>query len=274
MSGQSHSLPARADAAAPEAERGAAAERETAEGRGGAAAGSSARMRTGGGAAAYWRKAWAITRKDLRAEFRGREVFPTMVAFSVLAVIVFGLAFDLRVPEADMVAPGVLWVVILFGGVLGLNRTFGAEADRGTLAALLLAPVDRSAIYFGKFFATLLLTLATEAMILPVILVIFDVNLFGLPVLLGVLLGTIGYVGVGTLFAALTASSRARESMLPILLLPVMVPIFTAGVGLTANVLDGHTFADLQRWLLLMIGYDVVFLTVAYLVFDLIWEEA
>ncbi len=231
-------------------------------------------MRTGGGIGAYWRKVGAIVGKDLRAEFRGREVFPTMAAFSVLAVIVFGLAFDLRVPEAGMVAPGVLWVVILFGGVLGLNRTFGAEADRGTLAALLLAPVDRSAIYFGKFIATLLLTLAAEAIVLPVILVIFDVNLFHPAVLAGVLLGTVGYVGVGTLFAALTASSRARESMLPILLLPVMVPIFTAGVGLTAGILDGDTFADLQRWLLLMAGYDIVFLTIAFLVFDLIWEES
>jgi heme exporter protein B len=242
----------------------------------GAEAGAGAvqvRMRTGGGAGAYWRKVGAISRKDLRAEFRGREVFPTMAAFSVLAVIVFGLAFDLRVPEASMVAPGVLWVVVLFGGVLGLNRTFGAEADRGTLAALLLAPVDRSAIYFGKFFATLLLTLATEAIILPVILVIFDVNLFHPAILLGLLLGTIGYTGVGTLFAALTASSRARESMLPILLLPVMVPIFTAGVALTAAIVDGRTLADVQRWLFLMAGYDVVFLTIAYIVFDLIWEE-
>ncbi|MGL4651246.1 MAG: heme exporter protein CcmB [Caldilineaceae bacterium] len=237
-------------------------------------AAASVRMRTGGGAGAYWRKVWAIARKDLNAEFRGREVFPTMVAFSILAVIVFGLAFDLRVPESSMVAPGVLWVVILFGGVLGLNRTFGAEADRGTLAALLLAPVDRSAIYFGKFIATFLIMLATEAIVLPVILVIFDVNLFNPAVLLGVLLGTVGYVGVGTLFAALTASSRARESMLPILLLPVMVPIFTAGVGLTSKIVDGGDFADVARWLYLMVGYDIVFLTIAYLVFDLIWEES
>lgn len=236
--------------------------------------GSLAEMRIGGGAGAYWRKIWAIARKDLRAEFRAREVFPTMAAFSVLAVIVFGLAFDLRVPEAEMVAPGVLWVVVLFGGVLGLNRTFGAEADRGTLAALLLAPVDRSAIYFGKFIATLALTLATEAVILPIILVIFDVSLFQPAVLLALLLGTVGYVGVGTLFAALTSNSRARESMLPILLLPVMVPIFTAGVGLTSGILDGDTFAEVQRWLWLIAGYDVVFLTIAYLVFDLIWEES
>lgn len=266
MSAQQRSLDAPNAPGAPGAPAGDAV--------GSDAVGGDALMRTGGGAAAYWRKVGAIAQKDLRAEFRGREVFPTMAAFSVLAVIVFGLAFDLRVPEAAMVAPGVLWVVILFSGVLGLNRTFGAEADRGTLAALLLAPVDRSAIYFGKFIATLLLTLASEALVLPVMLVIFDVNLFQPAVLAGVLLGTVGYVCVGTLFAALTASSRARESMLPILLLPVMVPIFTAGVAITAGILDGDSFADVQRWLLLMAGYDVVFLTIAFLVFDLIWEES
>ena len=163
-----------------------------------------------------------------------------MIAFSVLAVVVFGLAFDLRVPRADMVAPGVLWVVLLFAGVLGLNRVFGAEVDRGSLSALLLAPVDRSAIYFGKVIAQMAFMLAMEAFVVPIVLVIFDVNLFSPWILAGLLLGTLGYVSVGTLFAALTASTRARETMLPILLLPVMVPIFVAGVGLTANILDGR----------------------------------
>lgn len=231
-------------------------------------------MRTTGGPGTWLRKLWAVALKDLRAEFRAKEVFATMAAFSVLAVIVFGLAFDLRVPRAEMVAPGVLWVVVLFGGILGLNRSFGAEADRGTLPALLLAPMDRSAIYFGKFLASLLFTLATEVLVLPVILLIFDVSLFQPLSLLGLLLGTVGYVGVGTLFAALTASTRARESMLPILLLPVMIPVFVAGVGLTSNVVDGRNFETVQRWLWLIAGYDLVFLTVAYLVFDLIWEEA
>lgn len=230
-------------------------------------------MRTGGGVAAYLHKVWAIAAKDLRAELRAKESLSVMVAFSLLAVFIFGLAFDLRVPEATMVAPGVMWVVILYSGVLGLNRSFGAEMDRGTLAALLLAPVDRSAIYFGKFLAHFIFMLLNEAIILPVTVVIFDVNILQPWILIGVLLGTIGYVAVGTLFAALAASSRARESLLPILLLPVMVPIFMAGVALAANVLDGRTLDEFQRWLWVMVVYDLIFVTVAYLVFDLIWEE-
>ena len=167
----------------------------------------------------------------------------------------------------------MLGVVILFTGILGLNRSFGAEVDRGSLAALLLAPVERSAIYFGKMLANLLFLLTTELIILPAVLVIFNVNVFRVWILLGLLLGTVGYVSVGTLFAALAANARARESMLPILLLPVMLPVFIAGVKITAIVLDDRGLGDLQRWLGILTVYDLIFVTVAFLVFDLIWEE-
>ena len=221
----------------------------------------------------FLRKVWWIAWKDLRTELRSREIFTTMLAFSALAVVVMGLAFDLRVPKSEMVAPGVLWVVVLFTGVLGLNRSFGAEVDRGSLSALLLAPVDRSAIYFGKLLANLVFILVTEMLLLPVILIIFDVNLFLPQILLGLLLGTIGYVSVGTLFAALSASSRTRESLLPVLLLPVMIPVFVAGVGLTANVIDARNLSSIGRWFSLLIAYDLIFITLSFLLFDLIWED-
>jgi heme exporter protein B len=234
--------------------------------------GQPVRMRTEVGASAYLNKVWAIVAKEVRAEVRSKEIFSTMVVFGVLAVIIFGLAFDLRVPESAMVVPGSLWVVVLFAGVLGLHRSFGAEADRGSLAALLLAPMDRSIIYFGKLLANLLFMLSMETLILPIFLILFDVNLFHPWILVGLLLGSLGYAGIGTLFGALTANTRARETMLPILLLPVMVPIFVAGVGLTAGILDGREMAGLWRWLQLMVVYDLVSLAVAYMVFDLIWE--
>ncbi len=230
-------------------------------------------MRTGGGAAAFVRKVWAVALKDLAAELQGREVFSTMTVFSALAVLIFGMAFDLRVPEAEMVVPGVLWVIILFAGVLGLNRSFGAETDRGTLPALLLAPMDRSAIYFGKAIANFVFTLGTAAVILVVMYFIFDTPLLQPLILLVTLLGTLGFVGVGTIFAALTASVRARESLLPILLLPVMVPVFMAGVAATAGVLDGGGLKEITNWLWLLLVFDLLFLVVAYLLFDLILEE-
>lgn len=229
-------------------------------------------MRTEGGASAYQRKVWTILAKEIRAEIRGKEVFSTMIVFGLLAAIVFGLAFDLRVANPERVVPGILWVIVLFAGVLGLHRSFGAEVDRQTLAGLLLAPVDRSAIYFGKLLANLVFMLLMEALLLPVFLILFDVSLFHPWILLALALGTIGYTGVGTLFAALTANSRARETMLPILLLPVVVPVFTAGVALTGGILDGQPASGLWRWLLILGLYDLLFLAIAYLVFDLLWD--
>lgn len=226
-----------------------------------------------GGFSAFLRKVWWIAWKDLRIELRSRDIFTTMIAFSALAVVMLGLSFDLRVPKMEMVAPGALWVIVLFTGVLGLNRSFGAEVDRGSLAALLLAPVDRSAIYFGKLLANLIFIVATEIVLLPVILIIFDVNLFQPQILMGLLLGTIGYVSVGTLFAALSANARTRESLLPVLLLPVMIPVFVAGVGLTANVVDGRNLSSIGRWFSLLIAYDLIFITLSFLLFDLIWED-
>src|SRR5690606_25404549 len=108
---------------------------------------------------------------------------------------------------------------------------------------------DRSAIYFGKLIANLIFMLATAALLVPLILVLFDVNLANPAILLGVLLGALGYVGVGTLLAALTANTRARESLLPILLLPVMIPVFLAGVGLSAGLIAGRTLYEVHRWM-------------------------
>ncbi len=229
-------------------------------------------MAPGRGLRAYLGKVQAIALKELRVEWRAREVSTTMVVFGLLAAIIFGMAFDLRVPTPRMVVPGILWVIVLFTGVVGLHRSFGAEVDRDTLAGLLLAPMDRSAIYFGKLLANLLYLLMAEALLLPALLILFDTNLFQPTILVGLLLGSLGYAEVGTLFAALTAHSRAREALLPVLLLPVMVPVFIAGASLTAGVLDGAPGSGVGRWIAMLVLYDLLFVVAAYLLFDLIWE--
>ncbi|MEM7128114.1 MAG: heme exporter protein CcmB [Chloroflexota bacterium] len=221
----------------------------------------------------YLRKLWAIALKDLRIELRTREVLGSMALFSVLAAVVFGLAFDLRIPDSEVVVPGVLWVVMLFAGTLGLNRSFGGEVELGTLAALLLAPVDRSAIFFGKVLANLVLLLITQLLVLPSILILYDSNLFRPWILVSLFFGALGYAIVGAFFAALTAGVHSRETLLPIMLLPVLVPLFLAGVGLTTAVLDGRPFIDFRHWVALLIAYDLIFVVISFLLFDLIWEE-
>jgi len=215
----------------------------------------------------------AIVWKDIRAELRTKDIFSSMFVFALLAVIVFNFAFELRVPDMKMVAPGIIWVAVSFAGTLGLNRAFVIEQDKGSLAGLLLAPVDRSAIYFGKMLGNLLFMLVVEAILLPLVMIFFNLTLLTWQHLLVLGLGTFGFAAVGTIFSAIAVNTRAREVLLPILLFPVLVPVLVAGVKMTGALLDGETFSSLSNWLRLTLVYDVVFTGVAYLTFGYVVEE-
>ncbi len=225
------------------------------------------------GARGYLRKVATIVWKDVISELRTRDIFSAMFVFALLAVLIFQFAFDLRVDNVRAVAPGVLWVTIAFAGVLGLNRSFVLESDKGCLEGLLLTPVDRSAIYFGKMVGNLLFMLVVEAIILPIFVILFDVPLLRWDVGMVVLLGTVGFAAVGTLFSAMAVNTRAREVMLPILLFPVVVPVLIAGVRLTGGFLDGEPLSEMRNWLQLLIGFDVIFLAIALMTFDYVVEE-
>jgi len=220
----------------------------------------------------YLRKVWAIVWKDLLTELRTREMISSMLVFALLVLFIFNFAFELRVEQVMAVAPGVLWVTFTFAGMLGLNRAFVLEKDRGCLDGLLLSPVDRSAIYFGKMLGNTLFMLIVEAIALPVFVVLFNLPFPPLlPVV--VLLGTVGFAGVGTLFSAMTVHTRAREVLLPVLLFPVVVPVIIAAVKLTAGLLDGVSLSETMHWLRLLVAFDVIFLAVAYMTFDYVVEE-
>jgi heme exporter protein B len=218
----------------------------------------------------YLRKIGAIVWKDIVAELRTKEMFSAMFVFAVLVIVIFNFAFDLRVSgdRVRQVAPGALWVAFAFAGILGLNRAFVAEKDRGCLEGLLLAPMDHTAIYFGKMLSTVLFMFVVEALMLPVFTAFFGVNLFDLRLLLVVLLGTLGFAGVGTILSAMTAQTRAREVLLPILLLPVAAPVLIAAVKATAGILDGLSMGEMARWLQLLVAFDVIFPAVAFMTFD------
>jgi heme exporter protein B len=221
----------------------------------------------------FLRKVMAIVWKDVRAELRTKDILSSMLVFAGLSVLIFQFAFDLRADNVRLVLPGVLWIAITFAGVLGLNRSFILEQDRGSLEGLLLAPMDRSAIYFGKLIGNLLFIFIVELLLLPLMTVLFNVWLLSPALLLVVALGTIGYAAVGTLFAALSINTRAREVMLPILLFPVMVPVFVAGVQAVSRLLDGETLADIFRWVQLLVAYDAIFIAAAMLLFEYVVEE-
>jgi heme exporter protein B len=226
--------------------------------------------RTGG----YFRKVLAIIRKDIATEIRTKEMMSAMFVFSLLIIFIFNFAFDLRADNLQALAPGVLWVAITFAGMLGLNRSFILERDRGVLDGLLLAPVDRSAIYFGKMIGNVLFISVVEIFILPFFIVLFNQPVQIVPLLIGVvILGTIGLAGVGTLFSAMAVHTRAREILLPIMLFPVIVPVMLAAVRLTAGILDQTPFEDVSHWLALMVAFDTIFIAASFILFEFAVEE-
>ncbi len=222
----------------------------------------------------FLHKVFAIVAKDIAAELRTREMLSSMFVFSLLVILIFNFAFELRADNQAALAPGVLWVAIAFAGMLGLSRSFILEKDRGSIEGLLLAPVDRSAIFLGKLLGNVLFIAVVELIILPIFVVLFNLSADALPMLVGVmLLGTLGFAGVGTLFSAMVVHTRAREVLLPVLLFPVVVPVILSSVKLTAAILDRVPLAEVQNWLNLLAAFDVIFMTLSFMLFEYVVEE-
>ena len=221
----------------------------------------------------YWKAIAAIAWKDLAAELRSRELLSAMLVFSLLVILIFNFALELDITTRRSVTSGVLWTTFAFAGTLGLNRSMAVEKDRGCLDGLLLAPVDRSAIYFGKVISNLAFMLIVEAIVLPIYSVLYNINLFQPGLLMVILLGSIGYVAVGTLLSSMAVQTRTRDVLLPILLFPVVVPILIAAVKASGGYLTGANMDEILPWLNLLIVYDVIFTAIAFMVFDYVVEE-
>jgi heme exporter protein B len=222
----------------------------------------------------YLRQVAAIIAKDIAAELRTREMLSSMGVFSILVIVVFNFAFELTERQVVLTAtPGALWVTIVFAGMLGLNRSLAVELDKGCLDGLLLTPVDRSAIFIGKALGNALFMLVVEVIILPLFVVLFNVPLIQPWVVLIVVLGTLGFAGVGTLLSSMAVNTRAREVMLPILLFPVAIPELIAAVKATAGAMAGLPVSEWQQWLSLLMVFDVVLVAVSFMVFEYVVEE-
>jgi heme exporter protein B len=223
----------------------------------------------------FLRQLLTLIWKDLLVEARGRETILAGAVFALLILVIFNFAFDLRVENVAAVAPGVLWVTITFAGVLSLGRAFARERDRRTLDGLLLAPVDRSALYLAKVFTSVLSMLVVEVVALLAFVGLFNLTV-DLPLLvLALVLGTLGLAGVGTLFAAIAAHTRAREVLLPVLLFPVQVPVILATVKSTGAAIrvPGLDPPDVGQWLGLLVAYDALFLALSVVLFEYAIEE-
>jgi len=222
------------------------------------------------------RTAWLIARKDLLVEVRSRELAYTTLFFALACVLVFSFAFVHEGKAPDGAAEGILWVAMAFSGTLALGRAFERERQSETLRALLLGPGERASVYLGKLIGLFALMTGVELILVPIVGFLFDAPIGRAPFLLGGLIaaGTLGFAGVGTLFAAMLVRAHSRDVLLPLLLYPITVPVIIAGVRGTASIFAADPNLDAAlAWLSILVFFDAVFVVLSLWVFDPVMSE-
>ncbi len=224
----------------------------------------------------FFNTALLVLKKDFAIELKSREIVYTTLLFALSCILIFSLTFVVEGQPLAEAASGIVWIAIAFSGTLALGRTFERERYSETLRALMLAPAPRAAIYVGKLLGMVTLLVAAEALIVPLVSVLFQANLVAqLPLLAPLLLlGTLGFAGVGTLFAAMLVRARTRDVLLPILLYPITVPVMIAGVRGTSALLQDPAEPTLAvMWIAILASFDVVFVTLALWTFEPLMTE-
>lgn len=221
------------------------------------------------------RQARAVLWKDLLAERRTKVNFNAVVAFAVVTLLLAGFALGPDAEALRKAAVGIVWLTILFAGVLAFNRSYQGELETGALDALLHYPGDRRAIFVGKLVANLVFVLLVEVVIVPLAAVMYHVELLpAMPALAGVLfLGTLGFVTLGTFYAAMASRVRAREMLLPLLLFPMLVPLLLAAIECSRAVIEGDVMGDGRAWLRMLVAFDAIFLAASFLAFDHVIDD-
>jgi heme exporter protein B len=220
-----------------------------------------------------WRQTLAILHKDIRTELRTRQVWGGMALFALLVMVVFNFAFDLRVTDKVAVAPGALWIAFVFASILGLGRTYAVEQEQGSMDRLLVCPVDRKAIFFAKLLGNLLFIGVVEVISLPLFAAAYNLPVLTPGIVPIVLFGALGVATIGTLFSAVTAATRAREVLLPLLVFPLIIPVVIGSVRATQDLVSPAGTGDGISWLGLIIAFDVIFLSLSAIMFQFVIEE-
>ncbi len=223
-------------------------------------------------------KAWfntirTLVWKDLLQEWRSRDILTAMLAFAILSLFIFNYAIELSPISRAEIASGIIWVVMVFAGTLGLNRSFSAEQDQGCFDALIMAVPDLSLIYIAKLVTNLFIMLLLGLLLIPIYTVLYNQPLFSSAFLGVLLLGSWGYSAAGTLITAMTVQTRMRDLLLPVLLFPLLLPVNMAVVKAAGAVLAGSPLSEYRAWLNLLLVYDIIFTVTAVLVFEYVIKE-
>jgi heme exporter protein B len=225
-------------------------------------------------APSFVRQALTIAAKDLRLELRSRERLVSMLTFAVLVAVVFSFSLDPTIRTRGL-AGAMLWVTILFAGMLGLGRSFSQESEQDAMTGILLAPMDRGAVYIGKFLANLALLLTLVVVVFPIYGLFFQFafwnSIGGLALVVG--LASVGFMALGTLFSAIAANTRLGDTLLPILLIPLLLPVIIFAAGATQRLIVGRPLEEVMSSVRMLAAFDLVFLIVGVLVFASVVEE-
>jgi heme exporter protein B len=214
-----------------------------------------------------------MTWKDILLELRSRDIIVSVLVFGFLVVVVFNFALNVTPRLATELAPGILWAAFAFAGTLAMNRAFVREKEQGGLEGLLLSPVSRDAIFLGKALVSFLFMLIVEAVLLPVFAALLGFSAFSFILILTIVLATLGFATVGTLFSAIAVQTRSREIMLPVLFFPIILPVLIAAVEASTQAIGGETSVGWGRWLPLIAVFDALFLVICPWVFSYVVEE-
>ncbi len=214
--------------------------------------------------------------KDLRVEFRSREIVYSMTFFAAMVVLLFSFAFlrqsavdsEMMIDVSDL-SPGFVWVSVLCAGTLGLSRVFDREREAGTMRGRLLSPMPRSAIFLGKALAIAVIVFTVELVVVPMVAFFFEAPLLTHPLqlLIILILGTLGFAIVGAVFAAMLLKSQARDVLLPVVLYPILVPLFIAAIKATSSMMEG-AMGDCWFWIQFLAVYDTIFIVAALWTFE------
>jgi heme exporter protein B len=221
------------------------------------------------------RRMLTIAGKDLSIERRAKANFNAVVFLAVMMLMLFGFALGPDAAALRAAAAGTLWLTVVFSGSLTFNRSYQVELDDGALETLLLYPGSRKSVFLGKLIANLAFILTVELLLVPMAAVLYDLSLFDDfgGIVLAMALGTVGFVTMGTFYAAMASRLRAREVLLPLLLFPMLVPLLVGAVEVTTAFLGQDPFATTGRWLVMMAGYDVVFLLATIGGYDFVIDD-
>lgn len=221
----------------------------------------------------FLRPVWVLLWKDILLEVRTRDLVVSVLVFGLLVVVVFNFALNVTPQQVTRLAPGILWVAFAFAGTLAMNRAFVREREQGGLDGLLLSPVSRDAIFLGKAAASFLFMLLVEVALLPVFAVLLNFSAWSFTLIFTIVLATLGFALVGTLFSAIAVQTRSREIMLPVLFFPVVLPVIIGAVEASTLAIGGESIVGLERWLPLIGVFDALFLVICPWAFSIVSEE-